>query len=157
MVFWGVAELADSGSRFETNEKRCQNREELKRLLQAEIKQWDRKMLLQALTDANVPCGGINRLKDVFETPQAQELIAYDPEKKADTAAFPHMLGFRKDLEPVGLRQITFKGNAEGLQAEDTTHLRRPPEYGENTDEILREVLGCTDEEIRALRSNGVV
>lgn len=153
----GVEELGEKGSRFETNELRCKHREELKELLQARMKDWGRKELLAALTAANVPCGGINRLKDVFETPQAQDLIAYDPSAKADTEAFPHMQAFRKHLEPVGIRQITFKGNPEGLQDEELTHLKRPPEYGASTDEILREFVECSDAEIEELRRNGVV
>jgi benzylsuccinate CoA-transferase BbsF subunit len=35
--------------------------------------------------------------------------------------------------------------------------LKRPPLIGEHTDAVLRDILGCTDEEIRSLNSAGVL
>jgi crotonobetainyl-CoA:carnitine CoA-transferase CaiB-like acyl-CoA transferase len=43
------------------------------------------------------------------------------------------------------------------LESTPPTTRRHPPLLGEHTDEVLREVLGCSDEEIAALKASGAV
>ena len=62
-------------NRFRINTLRVQNRVELKEELTDAIAQFSRKELLKKLKDEGVPAGSIRNMKEVFELPQAKEMI----------------------------------------------------------------------------------
>ncbi len=65
---------------FSTNAQRVKNRLILLPVLEQEIKKYDKKYLLEKLEEKNVPAGGVNDVSEVFEMPQAQELLLLYPE-----------------------------------------------------------------------------
>ena len=136
----GVAELAND-PRFATNPARIANREALIPLLRARTALKSRTFWIETLGAAGVPCGAINNVAEAFAEPQAvargDRLTMHDSKiagGTADLIANPLKLS----ETPVDYRQF-------------------PPELGEHTDQVLREVLAMTREEINALKSAGVV
>ncbi|MBB6612403.1 CoA transferase [Pontibacter sp. Tf4] len=101
----GAPEMAHD-ARFKTNYSRVQNRQELNELLGQLIAKHTRQQLLTALHKLHVPAGAVNTVADVFELPQAREMLLESPDAKP------------------GVRQIAFKtGEEEPLQ------LTPPPAY----------------------------
>lgn len=140
----GQPELAEQGSKFATNRERCAHREELKAILREALQGWTRKDLLAELEANNVPAGGINDMKSVFEIPSAQELVVYPRS------------GHHGQARAIGLRQVAFKGSPEGLQADDCSALSEPPAYGQHTKQVLDE-LGYSKHEMDQLFAERVV
>ena len=82
-------------------------------------------------------CGPINDIGEVFENPQVQARgIAVD---------IPHPIAGK----------VTLARSPTKLSA--TPAATAPPLLGQHTDELLREVLGRSDEEIEELPGRGVV
>ena len=87
---------------------------------------------------ANVPCGPINRIDQVFADPQA---IA-----RKLTVSLPHSAG-RLDLVASPLR----------LAKTPPEYRSAPPLLGEHTDDVLREELALTPAELARLRAASVI
>jgi len=133
----GVAQLAGD-SRFASNAARVHNREALVALLVPLLKSRTMLEWIGLLEQANVPCGPINRIDQVFSDPQA---IA------------------RKLTVPMAR-----EGQALNLVASPLRLERTPPEYrlppprlGEHTEEILRQTLQLETVEIERLRRVGTI
>lgn len=62
-------------SKFFNNQNRVKNRNELYKLLDTFISQWLYKDLMQACLEHEIPIGKIRNLKEVFELPEAQNMI----------------------------------------------------------------------------------
>tara|TARA_B110000285_G_C15065180_1_gene584708 strand:- start:131 stop:1195 length:1065 start_codon:yes stop_codon:yes gene_type:complete len=69
-----LADLLDD-KRFNNNQNRVINREELALLIQSKISAFDSKVLLDQLQDQNVPAGKVKRLDEVFNDESAKSLI----------------------------------------------------------------------------------
>ncbi len=65
---------------FSTNAQRVKNRLILLPILEEEIKKYDKKYLLEKFEEKNVPAGGVNDVSEVFEMPQAQDLLLPYPD-----------------------------------------------------------------------------
>lgn len=104
--------------RFRTNAARVQHRHELLPYLKKAIAQWNRDELLQTLQAHKVPAGAVNRMDEVFQTPQARRLVMQQP-------GSPHK----------GLRQLVAR-----IEGHDWLLLSPPPPYrapdNTNTDHI---------------------
>lgn len=61
--------------RFASNAERVRHREALFAVLQPYIKAFSRDELLQKMEEAGVPAGAIRDMREVFELPQARELL----------------------------------------------------------------------------------
>ena len=72
--FLGVEYLPDN-PKFETNQKRVENRKELFHILQDEIQKMDADDILEWTQEYFVPCGKIRDLKEVFEDSEAKNFI----------------------------------------------------------------------------------
>ncbi|MEX0343746.1 MAG: CaiB/BaiF CoA transferase family protein [Rhizobiaceae bacterium] len=117
----GIDALATE-PRFETNEARVVNRNELRPLIMDATKGWKRDELLARLEQANVPGGPINSIADMFADPQA---IAR---------------GLRMDLDD-GHGNTIPNVRSPILLPETPLNYHRPsPRLGEHTDEILAEL-----------------
>lgn len=60
---------------FESNQQRVENRDELFQILNERITKLDSKSIFEAMNNANVPCGIIKSLDEVFENSAAQKLV----------------------------------------------------------------------------------
>ncbi|WP_296947009.1 CaiB/BaiF CoA-transferase family protein [uncultured Massilia sp.] len=134
----GRPELAHD-ARFATNPLRVQNRDALVPLLAAMVREKDRDDWIALLEEAGVPCGPINELDEVFANEQVQA--------RGMQIALPH-----PQAGEVKLVRSPMK-----LSALPSTSDKAPPLLGQHTDEVLREVLGKSGEEIAALRAKRVL
>lgn len=63
--------------RFQTNARRVRHRPQLNAILQKSIAQFDRTVLLNKLEKKGVPAGAIRTMPEVFDLPQARQLIRH--------------------------------------------------------------------------------
>jgi len=134
----GRPELA-ADPRFVTNPLRVQNRDVLVPLLADMVLQKPRDEWIALLEAVNVPCGPINDLDDVYRNPQVQA--------RGMVVDVPHPTAGSTKLVRSPMR----------LSASPADVRTAPPTLGQHTDEVLRELLGRSDEELAALRANGVL
>ena len=129
----GAPELGDD-PRFATNRARLANRELLVGLLTEIMRQGKRDDWIAKLEAVGVPCGPINDIAQAQAHPQAQAR-----QLRRD---MPHPAG--------GVAAVT--ASPLRLSASPVEYRRAPPLLGEHTEEVLREVLGKTPEEIAVFR-----
>lgn len=132
------AELSASPN-YATNAARVANRQPLIALLSERFRQRTTSQWIDALRDAQVPCGAINDLAEVFSGPYAAErqLVRRLPHETAgETPSVANPVYF--SLTPVEYHHAA-------------------PTLGQHTSTILRESLGYTQREIDELRLAGVV
>ena len=130
-------ELADD-PRFRDREDRLVNYDELKALLQDIVKTQPRQHWLEALSRHDVANAPINRLDEVFADPQVQHL------DRIMELEHPKHGPIHTVKSGVNLSDTPFQVSA------------LPPELGEHTTEILRE-LGLSAERIGELAEAGTV
>ena len=134
----GRPELAED-PRFRHNRDRVANREVLESSLAEAFATRTAEEWTEALLAAGVPTGPVNSVPEVFRDPQvlARNMLmelAHPTIGTIKQAGFP----FKLSETPAEAR-------------------RHPPLLGEQTDEVLGEVLGLGAAEIEALRSEGVI
>ena len=93
---------------------------------------------VKELNAAGVPCGPIYAIDQMFEDAQVQHL------------------GIAQDVPNTEDRHIRLVGQPVTLSRTPSKMVARPPEFGEQTDEVLAE-FGFTADEIGALRRDKVV
>ncbi len=129
----GMPELADD-PRFATNPKRLENREALIELLAEKIGRLGKQALVDDMEANNVPGGAINTISEVFESEQvlARGMKISMPQPFAKSGS------------------VDLIGNPVKFSRTPVTYRHPPPRCGEQTDEVLREVLGEQVEEDEA-------
>ncbi|MCJ8159923.1 CaiB/BaiF CoA-transferase family protein [Sphingomonas sp. LaA6.9] len=143
--FWGriCAALDMPGHvddpRFDTIEKRRDNREAINAMISEFTIRRTVKELAALLAEHQVPHAPILGVKDALSQPQAiaRELVVETEHK---------VLG----KIPIVNRSIRFPGNAQPVP-------EAPPVLGQHTSEILEEILGLTPAQIEELRAAQVV
>jgi crotonobetainyl-CoA:carnitine CoA-transferase CaiB-like acyl-CoA transferase len=117
------------------NSVRVKRRDEVMAALREAVAKIDRGPLLTALDAADVPAGPVNTLDEVLddEHTKARGLVG----------EFLHPIVGKFPALRMPLR---FTGY-------DDAEIGRPPLLGEHTDEVLRDILGLTPEEIAELKS----
>ena len=124
-------------SRFDTNEKRRDNRAEINKIVGDRIRTRSRAEWIELLNNEGVPCGPIYNLKEAFSDPQVlhQEMVL-------------------ESTQPSG--KIKMPGFPVKIYGAPAT-LRRPsPQAGEHTIEVLKE-LSYSDEEISLIQKDNIV
>jgi formyl-CoA transferase len=134
----GASDLA-CDPRFETNEARVANREQLTRLLETRLREQSVTHWADALAKAGVPCGPINDIAQAFADPQVQS--------RGMRVQIEHPAGGAIDLIASPLR----------LSRTPVGHVTPPPLLGQHTEEVLTGLLQMRSEEVRALRDAKVI
>jgi crotonobetainyl-CoA:carnitine CoA-transferase CaiB-like acyl-CoA transferase len=124
---------------FATNPLRVQHRDTLVPLLAAMVRTRSRADWIARLEAVGVPCGPINDIADVFANPQVQ----------ARQLAI--------DLQHPSAGSVKLVRSPMRMSATPAGSTLPPPLLGQHTDDVLREVLGKSAEEIAALRAAGAV
>jgi len=133
----GLEHLA-SDARYATNASRVDHRDELVGLLKPAMAARTTGEWIAALEAANVPCGPINRIDQVFADPQS---IA-----RGHRIAMEHATG-TVELVASPLR----------LSKTPPEYRSAPPLLGEHTAEILGQELGLPADEIEKLRNSAII
>jgi formyl-CoA transferase len=134
----GCAELAQE-PRFKTMSQRIIHRGELIPLITEVMRTRTKHEWIDALEAANVPCGPINNMKEVFEDPQVQH--------RKLRVDIPHSLGGAAPVVASPLR----------LSETPVEYRLAPPTLGQHNDEILKGLLGRSDGEMKRLKDAGIV
>ena len=134
----GCPELAGD-PRFATNGKRVENRAELTRLLAAVFRKRTKREWLELLEAAGVPNGPINDVAQVFEEPQVKA--------RSVRIELKHRAGAKLPLVASPMR----------FSATPLEYRLAPPVLGEHTDQVLRELLGRSPDQIAKLRADRVI
>ena len=134
----GRPELA-TDPRFATNPQRVANRDVLVPLLAEMVATRGRDEWIAALEAVGVPCGPINDVGEVFATEQVQAR------------------GMAVELPHPSAGKVTLVRSPMKMSATPATSDKAPPLLGQHTDEVLRNVLSRSGDEIAALRARGVV
>ncbi|NNF80376.1 MAG: CoA transferase, partial [Rhizobiales bacterium] len=121
----GLPELADD-PRFATNSMRLENRETLIGLLSDKIATLQKQELVDGMEANNVPGGAINTIPEVFESEQVQ--------------ARDMKISMPQPLAKSG--SVDLIGNPVKFSRTPVTYRHPPPQCGQQTDELLREILG---------------
>jgi formyl-CoA transferase len=133
----GCPELA-SEARFRTNSQRIVHRAELVPLIAEIMRTRTKREWIEALEAANVPCGPINNMKEVFEDPQVQH--------RRLRVDMPHPTGGVAPLVASPMR----------LSATPVEYRHAPPLLGQHNEEVLKGLLGKSDGELAALKAAGI-
>jgi crotonobetainyl-CoA:carnitine CoA-transferase CaiB-like acyl-CoA transferase len=123
---------------YATAPSRSKNRDALNAAIGALTEKKSTDTWVKELNAAGVPCGPIYSIDQMFEDAQVEHLrIAQD---------VPNAEG----------RQIRLVGQPVTLSRTPSKMVARPPEFGEQTDEVLAE-FGFTADEIGVLKENKIV
>jgi crotonobetainyl-CoA:carnitine CoA-transferase CaiB-like acyl-CoA transferase len=125
--------------RFATNVERCANEPALRLALEAELAHHPSAYWLPRIEAAGLPCAPINTIDQVLEDPQvhANDMVvtSYDDQGKA-----VRLLGL-----PFKLSGTPGKPGAA------------PPRVGQHNVEVLREMLGLSEDEVNDLAEDGAI
>lgn len=125
--------------RYATNVERARNRLTLLPMVTALIREFPRDLLLQRLANCGIPCGKVLGLHEALTSQRTRQggLLQDMPHPVAGaTSVFAPP--YRLDGQRLPIRHA-------------------PPTLGEGTREVLRGLLGLTDEHLEALRAQGVL
>lgn len=143
--FWGricdVMDMPEYGSdlRYDTLEKRRERRDEVNELITAFTCERLVDDLVTLFAAHGIPHAPILGVKEALSQPQA---IAREMVVETEHQTLGKI--------PIVNRPIKFPGNRQPVPA-------APPVLGQNTNEILEEILGLSVDEIGALRTNNIV
>jgi crotonobetainyl-CoA:carnitine CoA-transferase CaiB-like acyl-CoA transferase len=125
--------------RFLTNADRVAHRTALVALLEPILVMQTTSEWIAQLEAANVPCGPINRIDQVFADPQA---VAR---------------GFKVEVEHAQAGPVNLVASPLRLSRTPPEYRSAPPLLGQHTDEVLGEVLNLDAHEIAELRNRAIV
>ena len=134
----GMEELQDD-PRFSNNTRRLENREALSEIIDQKLAGKTVDEWIPRFDQAGIPCGPINPFDRVFSDPQ---ILHLDLVKEVE---HPHY-GKIKMVGP----PATFSESAVGIQS-------APPTLGEHNREILTRLRGYSDDQVDALKDQGVI
>lgn len=132
------ASLADD-PRFGRNEARVQNRVALTEALAAIMCARTTTQWVAALETAQVPCGPINTLEQVYADPHVMARGAVETVTREDGA------------------EIRIASSPLRMSATPPLTRAAPPLLGQDTDAVLRELLSASEPELSAWRSRGII
>jgi crotonobetainyl-CoA:carnitine CoA-transferase CaiB-like acyl-CoA transferase len=126
-------------AKFQRNQDRVTHRNDMDRLVSEALSTRDRAYWMARFDEADIPCGIVNTVPEALHAPQT---VARDLVLDVDDANVGNLrllgIPFRFSETPASIRY-------------------RPPMLGEHTEQILRQELGCSDQQIAQLRDAGAV
>lgn len=130
-----ILELSDAllDQNYSTNESRVRNRDTLNHLLANKIESMNLAVFVAALNQANLPYGIIKNMKDVFEMPEAMDLLIHAEDR-------------------IGVK--SYVGQPSLIK---NPHFLPPPHFGEHTLKILSKSLAMSPERIQSLAKTGII
>lgn len=132
-------EDAASDPRFQTPQNRVEHIEEVDGIVASWIQERNLDVVLQAFEEAEAAIGPAYNIAQIFEDPQYQA--------RNDIVEVPD-----EDLGPIRMT------GAFPVLSETPAEIRHAgPRKGQHNDEIYRKELGLTEEEVTALREDGVI
>ncbi len=134
----GLTSLAND-ERYASNSARVQRREELIPRIEEVMSTRSSHDWLRMLENANIPCGPINSIADVFADPQV--------EHRQMRITMTHAAG----------SSVAMPGSPLKFSESAVQYQRPPPMLGEHTEEVLHELLQLSAGEVDELRSHRVV
>jgi crotonobetainyl-CoA:carnitine CoA-transferase CaiB-like acyl-CoA transferase len=139
--FCAAADLPElaSDSRFVTNSARIANRTPLIEAMAARMREKATSEWIALLEPLGLPCGPINRLDQVYADPQVRH--------RGLRIEVPHPLS----------GSVPLVANPIRYSRTPISYDVPPPLLGEHTEEVLRDLLGKTPEEIAHLRAENVI
>lgn len=132
----GMTHLGED-ARFQTPESRWENRDALNAEVEAWTKQYTKFEVMKILGDAGVPSGACQDTADVLQDPH---LIARDMIVDLE---YPKYGSFKTVGCPIKL-------------SASPAEITRPPELGEHSEEILRDLCGVTASDYARMKEDGV-
>lgn len=132
-------EALGSDPQFATAGQRNRNREQLIPRIAAAMMERSMEEWVAQLEAANVPCGPIHTMQQVFQDPQVRH--------REMQISLPHANGV---MAPGVANPMRFSGTP-------IRYGRAAPTLGEHTDSVLAEKLGLSQAQIAALKEKGVV
>lgn len=138
VVTFGKEEMADD-ERFKTNPLRNDNYDELRPLIEEETKKKTTKEWQELLDEAGVPNGPINNI----------EMLLNDPQVKARNMIVDveHPVAGVTQLPGIPIKMSKTQGEIS----------KAAPVLGADTDDVLKDILELSDEEIQNLKDDGVL
>jgi crotonobetainyl-CoA:carnitine CoA-transferase CaiB-like acyl-CoA transferase len=131
-------EALEDDPRFETNEKRVNNRDELDRILHAEFQDMTAETVVETMRAHDIPASEVKDMEDLFSYPQVEAR------------------NMRETVTHSTAGDVDMPGSPMHLSKTPTVVRRPPPELGEHTAEILEEY-GYSAEDIRQLREANAI
>ena len=138
--FAGCTHLVED-TRFDSNQKRVLNRDEFLPVFSAIIAAQPSSYWLEGMRELGISCGPINNIQQVFDDPHVQ---ARGMKLEMD---HPAVAGGKVNLIASPMR----------FSETSVDYRRPPPMLGQHTDDILRDRLGLTAEQINGLRAEGIL
>lgn len=126
-------------ARFASNEGRLANADALAPLIEAALRKRNVAEWIALFEDCEVACGPINDIAQVFADPQVQA------REMMQTLDHPRAGTMKAIANPLR------------LSASPVQYRSAPPTLGQDTEAVLREVLGLTADEFARLTDAGVV
>jgi crotonobetainyl-CoA:carnitine CoA-transferase CaiB-like acyl-CoA transferase len=127
--------------RYTTNILRAQNRATLLPELERELASRPRKLLLERLAQAGIPCGEVAGLREALLSPRATRggLVTHQPHPHTESGTTPVLAPpWRFDGERMPVRHA-------------------PPQLGEGTHDVLQATLGYSAGKLAELKDKGVI
>ncbi len=138
--FAGHPEWA-TDERFKTNPARVKNRETIYRLIHEATRVKGQKHWVDGLTDLGVPCGPVNDVAQVFADPQ---VLA-----RAMKVAMPYPESSSGSVDLIG--------SPLKLSETPVEYRLPPPTCGQDTDTLLRDLLGLREDDLKTLREKKII
>ena len=134
----GLSELV-TNPEYCSNEARVENKEKLINILQEAFMTKPRDAWLDGLRDSGFPCAPVYSIDEVFSDPQVLHR------------------GMLVEMDHPTAGKIKQIGTPFRFSESETGLSIYPPEVGEHTEEILRDLCGYSAEQIKSLREKEVI